>query len=148
MIRHDKNCRNKGAAYWLSRRQSVYLWHYVLNYWYLPQSVADGDAFAAELAAAGLDVYRTKPLPEFYHARIVASWQRIFDLDWSVPAIASPKAEKQIQGVVWEITLVQVRKVQAFVAPSHNNAPTATSTACTSAPLRINAHIRSSSGRR
>lgn len=93
------------------------LWHYVLNYWYLPQSVAEGDAFTAELTAAGLDFYRTKPLPDpAYHRRIEASWQRIFDLDWSAPEIASSQAEKQIQGVTWEITLAQVKKVQAFVA--------------------------------
>lgn len=92
------------------------LWHYVLNYWYLPSSVAEGDAFAAELAAVGLDSYRTKPLPAPYHERLVASWQRIFDLDWAAPALADPKAEKQLQGVVWEITLAQVQEVQAFVA--------------------------------
>lgn len=92
------------------------LWHYVVNYWYLPPSVAEGDAFEAALAAVGLEFYRTKPLPAPYHDRIVASWQRIFDLNWSAPEIASPKAEKQIQGVMWEITLAQVRKVQAFVA--------------------------------
>lgn len=93
------------------------LWHYVLNYWYLPQSSAESDAFADELAAAGLDPHCTRPLLDpTYHRRIEASWQRIFDLNWSAPEIASPKAEKQIQGVTWEITLVQVKKVQAFVA--------------------------------
>lgn len=64
-----------------------------------------------------LDPYQTKPLPDpSYHERIVNSWQRIFALNWAAPEIASPKAKKQIQGVVWEITLAQVRKVQPFVA--------------------------------
>ena len=44
------------------------LWHYVLNYWYLPSSVRDGKAFDRELKSEGLCYFTTKPLPD-------ASWQ-------------------------------------------------------------------------
>ena len=75
------------------------LWHYVLNYWYLPSSIADGDAFEAELAGLGLSFFSRKPLPvESHHRRIVSSWDRIFDLDWYESEITEPMEEKSIQG--------------------------------------------------
>lgn len=40
------------------------LWHYVLNYWYLPASSRDEKSFDAMLKAAGLDFFKTKPLPD------------------------------------------------------------------------------------
>lgn len=67
------------------------LWHYVLNYWYLPQSVQEGKAFEAELAAKGLALDRRSLAPwPVHHMRIVKSWERIFDLGWAKPGIASP----------------------------------------------------------
>lgn len=93
------------------------LWHYVLNYWYLPTSNAEQDDFVVELARVGLDYYQTKPLPDpLYHRRMEESWQRIFDLDWAADGIASPKAEKAVQATLWEIRLEQVQQVKAFIA--------------------------------
>ena len=70
------------------------LWHYVLNYWYLPSSEADGDAFERELARHGFSFYEQKPLPHHrYHAAIVESWDRCLDLDWHEPDIALPVVE-------------------------------------------------------
>jgi hypothetical protein len=45
------------------------LWHYVLNYWYLPKTQADGDAFDKKLDAAGFSTCRfthDNPLPDAY----------------------------------------------------------------------------------
>lgn len=39
------------------------LWHYVLNYWYLPSSEAVGDAFESELAGHGLSFFDQEPVP-------------------------------------------------------------------------------------
>ena len=95
------------------------LWHYVLNYWYLPKSLKDDAAFESELSRHGLSCYRTKPLPDrAYHTRVVTSWSRIFDLDWADRArsIAHPKPEKCIQATLWELRREQVKDVRFFRA--------------------------------
>lgn len=62
-------------------------WHFVLNRWHLPHAADDAGyeresaAWDAELAAHKLDPYATQPLPEPWHSRMVASWERIFDVD-------------------------------------------------------------------
>ena len=86
------------------------LWHFALNYWYLPGSEGDGKAFEEELASHGLCFFDQKPLPHAgYHARIVASWDRMFDLDWSEPDVSQPRETKAIQATVWELRRDQVR---------------------------------------
>ena len=92
------------------------LWHFVLNYWYLPASEAEGHRFESELTARGLSFYRQKPLPDHdYHGKVVESWERIFDLDWSGPDGSEPKEEKSIQATVWEIALDQITDYRFFV---------------------------------
>ncbi len=62
-------------------------WHYVLNPMYLPQAVEEGDyecesnAWEQELGRHGLDPYRGHSLPEPWHSRMTASWERIFDVE-------------------------------------------------------------------
>ena len=91
------------------------LWHYVLNYWYLPSTETEGEAFETELATHGLSFFDQKPLPHpEYHARVVRSWNRIFDLDWVEPDISDPKERKAIQATVWELSLDQVRHSRHF----------------------------------
>lgn len=93
------------------------LWHYVLNYWYLPASTDEGEAFEARVAEQGLSFYRTKPLPDpALDEAIRRSWERIFDLEWAEEDLASPRAEKSIQAALWELPLETVRRVDEFVA--------------------------------
>ena len=93
------------------------LWHYVLNYWYLPSCEADGEMFERELASHGLSFFDQKPLPHAeYHLRIVRSWNRIFDLDWSEPDISQPRKRKSIQATMWEIRWDQVRQHKQFTS--------------------------------
>ncbi len=93
------------------------LWHYVLNYWYLPQTVADGEAFEAELSDHNLSFYKMKPIPvRAYHQRIEDSWNRIFDLDWVDEEISEPYAKKQIQATFWKLHFDQIKDVQIFTA--------------------------------
>lgn len=93
------------------------LWHYVLNYWYLPTSASDGNRFQRELAAVGLSFYRSRPLPDAkYHDEIVSSWDRIFALDWSQRGLASPRKRKAIQACMWEIRPEMVRRRREFTA--------------------------------
>ena len=93
------------------------LWHYVINYWYLPQTVADGEVFEAELSEHNLSFFETKPLPvRAYHQRIEDSWDRIFDLDWAEEEIARPFDKKSIQATFWKLNFDQIRDVQSFTA--------------------------------
>ncbi len=92
------------------------LWHYVLNYWYLPTSDADDTAFEHMLAHHGLSTYPPKLLPAPYHRIVTASWERIFDLEWAVEGISWPRHRKSIQAVFWELELQHVRNVDIFTA--------------------------------
>lgn len=93
------------------------LWHYALNYWYLPQSIDDGELFEAKLAEQGLSFYDTKPIPEpEFHNIIVKSWERIFDIEWEEKDLTVPKAQKPIQATFWELRIENVRRIDEFVA--------------------------------
>jgi len=41
----------------------------------------EDNAWNKELKENGLDPYQEHPLPEPWHSRMVASWERIFDVD-------------------------------------------------------------------
>ena len=93
------------------------LWHYVLNYWYLPRTVRDRHQFDRSLKAAGQCYYRMRPLPDkTWHNLIERSWDRIFDLSWVNMAFTKKQTEKSIQGVVWEIRLDDIRSIQSFIS--------------------------------
>lgn len=93
------------------------LWHYALNYWYLPESEVDGEAFEAAPAQCGLSIDTHKPLPDpALDAQVKRSWERMFDLDWSHPDVTRPRPQKSIQGVLWELPLDCVLRAQPFTA--------------------------------
>ncbi|MCP4545361.1 MAG: DUF3841 domain-containing protein [bacterium] len=93
------------------------LWHYVLNYWYLPTSISEGTRFERELRSKGPCFFRSKPLPDTeYHEKIVESWGKIFDLDWAQRDIAYPRKKKSIQACMWQIELEMVRGKREFKA--------------------------------
>ncbi len=93
------------------------LWHYVLNYWYLPKSEADEKEFNAELERRGLSFFDTKPLPVLkYHKRIEKSWNRIFNLDRSQNAFMKSRKSRSIQATVWEVRKEQVEDYRCFQA--------------------------------
>ncbi len=93
------------------------LWHYVLNYWYLPSSNKDAVEFEQMLAARCARSPADLPSSEtVLHNRVQASWQRIFELDWALIDYASPRPEKSIQACLWQLSLDQVRKVKEFTA--------------------------------
>ena len=82
------------------------LWHYVLNCWYLPRTLADGEAFEA----------MKFPTARAFRRRMEDSWNRIFDLAWADEDIAEPYAAKAIQATFWTLHLDQVRDVKVFAA--------------------------------
>jgi hypothetical protein len=98
------------------------LWHYVLNYWYLPTSERDGNAFEKKLAGVGLSFYKfnySNSLPNVqYRREIERSWDRIFDVKWTDQsrAIANIPKKKSIQATLWEICLEDVVEAKEFMA--------------------------------
>ena len=98
------------------------LWHYVLNYWYLPESEKIGEAFEKKLAEEGLSFFKCdheRPLSHVqYRQAIERSWERIFDLKWADRrrAIADPPEKKSVQATLWEIVLSDVVDAKKFTA--------------------------------
>jgi hypothetical protein len=81
-------------------RSDFDLWHYALNGWYLPKSLADERGFEAH--------------PD--RRRIAPSWRRMFDLEWRNRRYTAARAAKSIQGVTWELRPQDVRRSTSFVA--------------------------------
>jgi hypothetical protein len=94
-------------------------WHTPLNYCYLALHEMEDEAFEAELAQHGLTWKPGELLSDpRYHAKILKSWEHIFDIEqvdpdrwWTEPT----KAEKDIQGTFWSLALAQVRKATPFI---------------------------------
>jgi hypothetical protein len=79
-----------------------HMWHVPLNYWFNAED-GEEDAFENELKAAGLNIYRQKPLPEPFHSRVQASWRDVFYLD-RLNGYTCEFEEKGIQGVFWTLS--------------------------------------------
>lgn len=90
------------------------LWHYVLNYGYLPESAADADQFDARCGGRGYSWNHRAPAR--LAAEMQTSWQRIFDLPWHAPTITLPLAKKQIQATLWELNADCITNVTRFIA--------------------------------
>ncbi len=98
------------------------LWHYVLNYWYLPETEKGAEAFEKKLARADLALHgcdHEHPLGNAqYRRELEKSWERIFDVNWADRrnAIANPPKKKSIQATLWEIVLPDVVNAKEFTA--------------------------------
>lgn len=73
------------------------LWHYVLNKWYLPESMEKDNEEATEIEK-------------------VDSWVRIFDLSFCPEDISEPHEHKRLQATFWSIHPAEVVSVTNFVA--------------------------------
>jgi len=89
-------------------------WHCVLNRHFLSINDQEDDAFARELERAGVE-WRW-PYPEPFHARVVSSWQRIFDLEAGDAEWRGTLSERTIQATFWELAISQIRRVDMFRA--------------------------------
>jgi hypothetical protein len=98
------------------------LWHYVLNYWYLPKSEKEGESFEKKLTRVGLSVHgcsHQKPLAHVkFRREVERSWERIFDLSWTDPEhnIVHRARDRSIQGTMWELLLEDVVDTTEFTA--------------------------------
>ncbi len=91
------------------------LWHYVLNYWYLPSSERDAERFNARCQSLRCS-WDTPPRDQHLNAEIQSSWERIFDLEWSNSYVAAPKPKKSIQATFWQLTYSHVTTAESFIA--------------------------------
>ncbi len=88
-------------------------WHFALNKFYLPYAVEDAeyqresDAWDEELEQHGLNPYSGRPLPEPWHTRMTASWERIFDVE-------DLRETNTIQACFERLDLEDVVKVTVF----------------------------------
>jgi hypothetical protein len=89
-------------------------WHCVLNRSFLPINEPEDEGFTRDLEKAGVE-WRW-PYPEPFHARVVSSWQRIFDLQGSDAEWWDPPSKRSIQATFWELTIPQIRRVDIFRA--------------------------------
>ncbi len=91
------------------------LWHYVLNYWYLPLSEDDDDAFSARNGLLHCS-WSNPPRNKHVDTEIRSSWHKIFNLDWSDEYVAHAKADKSIQATFWQLDLPWITNVDEFIA--------------------------------
>jgi hypothetical protein len=89
-------------------------WHSVLNRCYLSINEQEDESFVHELERAGVE--QGWPYPEPFHLRVVSIWQRIFNLEAGDVEWWGPLSERSIQATFWELTVLQIRRVDIFKA--------------------------------
>lgn len=97
--------------------------HYVLNYWYLPASMEDSDAFDKEYDDSGYSCndlqdmsIQTKEMRKL-REKIEKSWDRIFDLEHEDGnLIYGLNSTKSIQATFWQLKPEQVIRAETFIA--------------------------------
>ncbi len=93
------------------------LWHYVLNYWYLPESVVDEKRFDATVKSLGADVPSgVAKKNEAFHVEVRKSWDKIFDIHVATRGISYKYSQKRIQATLWTLRKDMVRDAVIFRA--------------------------------
>ncbi|HWQ73912.1 MAG TPA: DUF3841 domain-containing protein [Syntrophomonas sp.] len=99
------------------------LFHYPLNYWYLPLDESDEVAFERDYTNMGFTWNHLKDFQIqsenmlLLRGRIVKSWDRIFDLNREDEGwLYSSWDTKSIQATIWQVKLEQVLKAEVFLA--------------------------------
>jgi len=93
------------------------LWHYVLNYWYIPTAESDDTEFQRRFPDCYSKSWKDvspEVLNDEFHQLTERSWQRVFDLDWEEEYVSHPRNEKCMQATLWEIRRSMVRDVCYF----------------------------------
>ena len=98
------------------------LFHYVLNYWYLPKSEDEDIFFDREIANSGLTIHDLQDFSKESEVinklrnEVKESWERIFDLNWFDEYVTYPIEEKSIQATLYHIQWNQVKDYREFTA--------------------------------
>lgn len=92
------------------------LWHYVLNYWYIADNKGKDKVFDELLKSNNIRfIDKEKYLPEL-KKMAENSWDKIFDMDYSVEYSAKPFENKEIQATFWELRIEEIKNVDFFIA--------------------------------
>ena len=78
-------------------------WHFVLGNDYIADNEQDWDGFYANDGDHRI-------------SEIVASWDKIFDMDRDILNWNAEPAARSIQATLWEVRMSQVKKVEHFIA--------------------------------
>lgn len=99
------------------------LFHYVLNYWYLPIDEKDDENFEREYMDHGFEWKDLKDFNvqtesmKYIRTKIEKSWDRIFDLEKEDENLVyGSNFNKSIQATFWELKYEQVIKAEIFIA--------------------------------
>lgn len=98
------------------------LFHYVINYWYLPKNEEDAKSFEVEMKKNQIDLLdlqgfnKHSEIIDDLRVKIEKSWDLIFDLSWYDRDINLPKDKKSIQATCWELRWEQIIDVKEFIA--------------------------------
>jgi hypothetical protein len=101
------------------------LFHYVLNYWYLPEDENDDSEFESKYESLlnssssherRLSNIQTDEMKQF-RSKIESSWDRIFFIEKEDDGWLYGKIDnKSIQATFWELRLDQIVKAEHFIA--------------------------------
>ena len=89
-------------------------WHNVLNNRFCSHDEAEDNRFDQEEKEA--DYRYDRPRPEALQSRVLASWERIFDLTGGDPEWLGKVSKRAIQATFWELRLQDVTDVTFFTA--------------------------------
>ncbi|WP_310603403.1 DUF3841 domain-containing protein [Anaerosporobacter sp.] len=99
------------------------LFHYVLNYWYLPIDEYDDAHFEEEYKSLGFTWHDLKDFNiqsnemVYIREKITQSWDRVFDLKREDDGWLYGKNDsKSIQATFWKLDSSQVKKAEIFIA--------------------------------
>lgn len=92
------------------------LWHSVLNEWCITDNELEDDLFNQALARAGVEFCDKYAYPTELRQQMIASWQKIFDMDYCSEYSSHPFEQKSIQATFWRLSLEEVRNVRFFTA--------------------------------
>ncbi len=101
------------------------LWFYVLNHWYIPNSISDQKKFHQKYLKAPSGAgnrwksYEKNQNLEF-HKETIKSWDKIFELDWFNDAYDVPMSRRSTIAWVWEIKYEWIKSHKIFVGMEKN----------------------------
>ena len=75
------------------------LWHFVLNYWYLPENESDELSFEDLCNEQGYNPFKVRPAPENLDKIIRSSWDKVLDLSWCNEYTRPNLTDLQIQAI-------------------------------------------------
>lgn len=90
------------------------LWHYVLNYWEISDNEEESNEFDRLLKMENISFTEKEKYTPMLKQKVEQSWDKIFDMSYSLDYSASPFDKKSIQATFWTLSIDEVVKVDHF----------------------------------